>query len=126
MNRRGGLTVDRDSLHASDGYKRQIDALRQLQQDKPMKDELRKAVERALVRMEHDDPQGVRYVRQALRDQEAEIAEWSGRALREQTAHHEAAKRAMKAEALLREIYARGYDMRIHDRIATHLGAQHD
>jgi len=38
MGRRSGFSVDRDSLHASDGYKRQIEALRQLQQDKPMSD----------------------------------------------------------------------------------------
>lgn len=73
----------------------------------------------------------------ALRDQEAEIAEWSGRALREQTAHHEAIKRAEKADALLREcvgnLFVRGDGGRVlgentslTDRITAHLGATHD
>jgi hypothetical protein len=33
-NRRGGLTVDRDSLHESEGYKRQVEALKQLPERK--------------------------------------------------------------------------------------------
>jgi hypothetical protein len=38
-NPRGGLTVDRASLHASAGYKRQVDALKQLR-NRIMTDEL--------------------------------------------------------------------------------------
>ena len=82
-NRRSGLTVDRDSLHASDGYKRQIEALRQLQQDKPMStEELRKAVELFESLPIDHEPDGWPAVRmrditlvvRALRDLEAENA----------------------------------------------------
>jgi hypothetical protein len=44
MNPRGGLTIDRDSLHASDEYARQVEAAKQLQERKVNAD-VEKAVE---------------------------------------------------------------------------------
>lgn len=45
-NNRGGLEIDRDSLHASPKYKRQIDALQSLSKAKDMTDMHREAFER--------------------------------------------------------------------------------
>jgi hypothetical protein len=93
-----------------------------------MNAELREAVERALVRMEHDDPQGVSYVRQELEMLRAPFAiedatagsHWFGEWVGEK-------RRREKADALLREcLTVMELHPATHASITAHQGGENN
>ena len=97
-----------------------------------MNADVEKAVERAVRHTDFGRPllaADLQTIRQALRDQEAEIvglradlSDADERAAMRNRERTEAVMRAEKAEALLREAYCHGYDFDIHERIRTFLG----
>jgi hypothetical protein len=149
MNPRGGLTVDRDSLHASPGYARQVEAAKQLQ-ERSVNADVEKAVERMLTPLPESwlkgataeaDARDMALIAQHLRDQEAEIAglradlsDADERAAMRNRERTEAVMRAEKAEALLRECRdefkvmpkSLAYGLTIVSRITAHLGGEHE
>lgn len=141
-NPRGGLIVDRDSLHASPGYARQVEALKQLRERKVNAD-VEKAVEALKWLAGHTDVRAIDHIvtlRQALRDQDAELARQYECIRSHGIVTRRAEERAEKAEALLRDIkrwdlnqvfdpkpdylYALPYDLRA--RITANLGGEHE
>jgi TPR repeat protein len=139
FNPRGGLTVDRDSLHASPGYARQVEAAKQLQ-ERSVNADVEKAVKswekkcEAIrknrdfwFRVAEEHRLARLYTEQALRDRDAEIARLNAECQQHLTRALENGQAAMQSEALLRDV-SRYLDPRhfseVIARINAHVGGE--